>query len=581
MNKIQIVFQLNGNNVSVNVDPNKRLLDMLREDLNCKSVKEGCGEGECGACTVIRNGKAITSCSVLAGQVEGDSILTLEGISVNGEPDEIQKAFMEAGAIQCGFCTPGMVLSAKALLMKNPHPTHSDIRRALSGNLCRCTGYTKIIEAVELAANNIKKVESREKDRDTIIGHSFPRKDALQKATGTARFVADLSFDNMLYGEVLYSSIPHAKIKSIDVDKALKIPGIIKVLTFKDLPGENVLNSAMMDQQVLMSNKVYRIGDPIAIVAGETKELVYEAVKSINVEYEELEPVFTIDQALKKDAPIIHGNSNIMFRRFIERGNMEEGFANSDIIVENTYTSPRLSHMYLEPEGATAIYENGIITVYCCCQYAHFARGEVARVLKMPLSKVRVVLTTVGGGFGGKQDYALICHAALLAFYTRRPVKIVRTRKESTIASTKRHPFTIKAKTGATKDGKLMATQAVMFGDTGAYGDSGPSVATRAVLHFMGPYDVPNLKAECTLVYTNNPTSGSFRGFGVPQVAICHEGQMNALARELKIDPLEFRLLNAHKNGSVTATGQLLERVGFVETLLQAKQRAKNAMLGK
>lgn len=417
-------------------------------------------------------------------------------------------------------------------------------------------------------------------ERDlSVLKRSVERKDGLLKVKGETRFAADITFENMLYGGVFRSTVPHANIKRLDISKAQALPGVACVLTAEDVLGANRTGIIIRDEPCLVDDKIRRVGDAIALVAAETKELVNEALELIEIEYELLEPILTIERALEEDSPKVHGTTNIHGKKHLETGNVDEAFAKCDVIVEHTYNTSMLTHMFIEPDAGVARYEDGVMTVYASTQNPHYDRNDVARVMNLPNNKVRVVQVATGGGFGGKLDLSVQCHIALLAHYTNRPVKMVRSRRESTMVSSKRHPMTFVAKTGATKDGKVLACEVKIYGDTGAYASYGPAVNTRAVVHAMGPYDVPNVRIDSIFVYTNNPMCGAFRGFGVPQAAFCHEGQMNALAKELNMDPVQLRILNAHKVGTTIATGQVLEEsVGFIETLVQADAKAKEVM---
>jgi len=600
LEQVNVTFILNDENVSVKVDPGKRLLDMLREDFLLTGVKEGCSEGECGACTVLIDGRAVTSCLVLAPQVNGHRVTTIEGLQKNGELHPLQQSFIDSGAVQCGFCTPGMILSAKALLDINQHPTREDIKTAISGNLCRCTGYEKIIKAVEMAVkymeerdenskkNTISDKEAAEQlskttllDDTAAVGKRIVKTDALKKTTGEALFANDMHFENMLFGKVLRSKVPHAILKSIDTTDAKNLPGVKAVLTYKDIPGANRVGILLKDEPVLVDSKIARIGDPIALVAAETREIAEEALELIKIEIDELTPVVDVQEAMKEDSIKIHGDTNILAMKNLLKGDIEEGFKRSDIIVENYYKTHFVSHMFIEPECGIGNYENGVLTVWCSSQNVHFDQGEVARVLNMPKSKVRIIQAETGGGFGGKLDISTQCYVALLSYYTKRPVKIVYSREESTVASSKRHPAIIRCKTGATKEGNLMALDADVILDTGAYASYGPGVITRTVVHLTGPYEIPNVKIKGYLVYTNNPMAGAMRGFGVPQAAIVHESQMDILAKELGISPYKIRKINVLKPGSYTATNQLLtSSVGIEKTLDAAAEKAKEVLKG-
>ncbi|MGL6202406.1 MAG: xanthine dehydrogenase family protein molybdopterin-binding subunit [Lachnospiraceae bacterium] len=413
----------------------------------------------------------------------------------------------------------------------------------------------------------------------SVMGKSVTRKDAMEKVLGTAKFAADMKMPGMLYGGVIRSTIAAGLVKSIDASAALAIPGVECVLTYKDIPGKNRIGIILKDEPVLVDDKIRRYGDAIALVAAETSELVHEAMEAIKVEYEEHEPILTVERAAETDSPKVHGDTNLYQIKHLEHGNVDDAFEKCDIIIENDYETPMLSHMFIEPDAGLAYYENGIMTVYSSTQNPHFDRGEIAGMLGFPNNRVYSVQMVTGGGFGGKLDISVQCHVALLAYHTGRPVKIVRTREESTAVSAKRHPMKMHYKTGATKDGKILAVQVNMVSDSGAYASYGPAVITRAAVHAAGPYEVPNIRVDANFYYTNNPMAGAFRGFGVPQVAVAHEGQMNAVAKALNMDPIELRLINAHRPGSETSTGQTLDdNVGFIQCLEAARDKAADVL---
>lgn len=415
-----------------------------------------------------------------------------------------------------------------------------------------------------------------------VIGKSVEKKDSLSKVLGTAKFAADIEFENMLFGAVKRSEVPSAVLKNIDTSKAKALPGVAAVLTYKDIPGGNRIGIIIKDEPILVDDNIRRIGDALAIVAAETKEIAEEALKLIEVEYEELKPVFSIDDALKEDSHKVHGTTNILMEKHLLKGDVGKAFEECDVIVENTYQTNYVAHMFIEPEAGIAKYENGIVSVWCSTQNPHFDRGEVARMLNMPQNKVRVIQAVTGGGFGGKLDISVQCHAALLSYYTGRPVKFVTDREESMKVSSKRHPIKMNVKTGAKKDGTILAMQAYFTSDTGAYASYGPAVITRAMTHMSGPYFIPNVKLDATFVYTNNPMAGAYRGFGVPQAAIAHEGQMDALAEKLGMSPVDIRLKNALRVGDFTPTNQqLLDSVGIVETIEKAVEKAKEVIFNE
>lgn len=413
----------------------------------------------------------------------------------------------------------------------------------------------------------------------STVGKSVTKKDAMEKALGKTRFAADIEIEGMVYGAVVRSPHPAALIKRIDASKALAMKGVYCVLTAGDIPGANRIGIIIKDEPVLVDDKVRRVGDAVALVAADTLALAREAAQAVEVEYELLEPVLSFERAMEKDSPKIHGENNIYQKKTLIHGDIEKGFAESDIIIENTYETSMLSHMFIEPDAGLAHYRDGVMTLISSTQNPHYDRDEVARMLNIPYSRVRNIQAATGGGFGGKLDVSVQCHAALLAWHTNRPVKMVRTRRESTMVSSKRHPITIYAKTGAAEDGTLKALYCHITSDSGAYASYGPAVITRAMVHCSGPYEIPNVKVDAQFVYSNNPMCGAFRGFGVPQVSVCHEGQMDALGRALGIDPFELRLKNALRSGSAIATNQVLYNgVGFVETLERAREKSAEVM---
>ena len=415
-----------------------------------------------------------------------------------------------------------------------------------------------------------------------VLNRRVPKVDAEAKALGTAKFAADYFMPNMLYGGVFRSTVPHALIKKLNLDKARALPGVVCVLDHTAIPGKNRFGIIIKDEPCLVDDKVRRYGDAIAVVAAETPEILEEALQLIEVEYEELPVIHNFDEALAEGAICVHGTTNVHAKKHLEFGNVDEAWAQCDVIVENTYSTHVLSHMFIEPDAGIAFLdEQGVMNVIVSSQNPHYDRNEVAGLLGWPMNKVRVKQAFTGGGFGGKLDIGVQLHIALMAWYTKRPVKMVRSREESTIASSKRHPITMKCKTGATKDGRLVAVDCVMTCDAGAYGSYGPAVIGRAPVHIVGPYECPNVRCDALFVYSNNPMCGAFRGFGVPQAAVCHEGQMDALAKALHMDPLELRMKNAHRVGTVIPTGQkLTESVGCLDTMIQAQKKAREVIPG-
>ncbi len=567
----RVKLQVNGDWHALEVGEKESLLDVLRERLRLTGTKNGCGEGHCGACTVIVDGKARRACITRAARLDGSSIWTIEGLAREGHLHPVQQAFVASGAIQCGFCTPGMIMAAKALLDANPHPTRDEIRDALANNLCRCTGYVKIVAAVELAADLMAAGQSAEQGV-TGVGVSAIRPDAALKATGKALYAADMFFDGMLYGAVLRSAYPHARLLRVDVGEARTMPGVHAVLTADDVPGRKTHGLVVDDWPVFAWDKVRYVGDAIAAVAAESPETARAALERIHVEYEPLPVVTDPVRALEPDAPRVHEQGNLVSEARVLRGDVEEAFRNAAVVVEQTYETPFNEHAFLEPETSVAVpREDGGITIYVGSQIPFADQAQVAASLALPVEKVRIIQSAVGGAFGGKEDISTQIHAALLAQATGRPVKLSLSRRESIRVHPKRHATRIWLKTAATADGRLLAVKARIWGDTGAYASLGPHVIRRAATHVSGPYAIPNADIVSYTVYTNNPPAGAFRGFGATQAHFAAECQMDILAERLGISPLEIRRKNAVRVGSAMATGQILrESVGLPDTIERA-----------
>jgi selenium-dependent xanthine dehydrogenase len=579
MNDRQIIgFYVNGHFREVEVGRKTTLLQVLRDEFHLTGTKNGCGQGQCGACTVIVDGKAVRSCVYLAHRADGKRVETIEGLARDGELHPLQKAFIEHGAIQCGFCTPGMIMAAKALLDAKPRPIREDIYQALERNLCRCTGYAKIIEAI-LAASGQRPGLGKVRPTKTFqaVGHPLPRPDARAKATGEAVFAADLYFARMLHGKVLRSRHPHARVLRVDASKAQALSGVVAVLTAADVPGARNHGLLRNDWPVLAYDKVRYVGDAVALVAAETEEIAEAALDLIEVDYEPLPVIASAEAALAEDAPLVHGEGNVLKHLTFQRGDVEAAFAQADIVIENEYRTPAGDHSFVEPEAGVAnVDDEGNVTVYAGSQIPFDDQRQIAASLDLPQDKVRVVQTKVGGAFGGKEDIHVQIHVALLAQATGRPVKLVFTRQESMIVHPKRHATVIQLKTAVTKAGKLLAVQAHIVGDTGAYASLGEPVMTRTATHATGPYEVPNFKVDCYAVHTNNPPAGAYRGFGVPQATFASETQMDILAEKLGISPFELRRINALKVGATTATGQTLrESVGLLECLERVEEQVR------
>ena len=568
----KISFIVNERNYTFDNMQEMSLLKFLRDYLGLLGAKNGCNQGHCGTCTVIVDGKAKRACLMKLLKLDGVCIETIENLNKDGKLHPIQEAFIQEGAVQCGFCTPGMVMAAKALLDVNLNPTDEDIKDALKFNICRCTGYASIIRAIKKAAlimSNAFKVIP-EKDRSKSgIGESPIKKDAYDKVTGKPIFADDIYFDDMIYGKLLLSAHPFAKVKNIDDTKAFKQPGVIKVLTAKDIPGRNGFGLLNPHQPVLADGIVRYMGDPIALVLAESEEQAEAALKYIAVDYEPLKGVFSPEDGMKEGAPLIHEDGNVMKHVQVRRGNIDKAFAMADIIIEGTYTTPMVEHAYLEAESAVAkIEEDGTVIVMTASQGSHAFRESISSCLDITEEKVRVIYTPAGGAFGGKEEPTVQIHCALGAMITGRPVKMTLTRQESLIMSTKRHWERMHYRHGATKDGRVIAVEARIIADAGAYESLSQPVVFRSAVVGAGPYDIPNIKIDSYGVYTNHCPGGAFRGFGSTQVAFGAEQQMDKIARALDIDPFTIRKINGLKEGRATITGQVLKGdTGYIQTV--------------
>jgi len=415
------------------------------------------------------------------------------------------------------------------------------------------------------------------------VGIEIPKVDVLEKTLGEAKYGADLSISDPLYLKVIRSPKPHAKILRIEIDEALRVPGVEKIFTSKDIPGKNFVGTINKDQPILASDRVRYVGDPVALVAAKTEEVAEEASKKLAVVYEDLPSITHPEEALQPYAPLIHEKGNLLLEFHVIKGDSQRGFKEADVTIEETYTTTWVDHAYLEPDaGISYLDEEGRITVVCPTQNVHYDQKEVASVLSLPLEQVRIIQCATGGGFGGRLDITVQCLLALAVFHLKKPVKIVYSREEVFQVTSKRHPLKIRYKSGVKKDGTLTAVEVDILGDTGAYASYGSTVAVRSAVHATGPYQVPNVKVRSRMAYTNNSWSGAMRGFGVPQMAFAHESQMDLLAQALKMDPIEIRLKNSLRVGSETATGQtLMASVGIGETLRKVKEWMNRSAISK
>jgi len=557
---------VNGKAYEISVEGSCTLLTLLRDRLHLTGTKNGCGKGDCGACTVLVDGKPVRACITPVRKIEGKAIETIEGLGTLRRLHPLQTAFLKSAAVQCGFCTPGMILRAKALLDRNSSPGSEDIKEALATNLCRCTGYQPIVDAVLLAAKALRgEITLDLKSLEAPgIGSNVVGPDSIEKVRGTAKYGADFYIEGMLIVGVVRSPHHHARILNIDTSQAKKVEGVELVITSKDIPGVNRTGTtSLKDQPVLAEGKVRYLGEPVVAIAARDPRALKQAMGKVNISFEELAPVFSPNDALSEGHVAVHDSGNLVYSREIVHGDVQGGFEECDIIVEEEFSTGLVEHAYIEPEAGIAYKKGDAIYIHTGGQDVHFYQAEIARVLGLKdteWNRLRIIQVPTGGGFGGKIDLSVQGILALLAAKTDKALKYSYSREESFLSSPKRHPFTVFVKVGAKKNGRLHALRVSLLADTGAYSSWGRGVLNRAAVHATGPYEIPHVFVEGRLVYTNNPVSGAFRGFGVPQATFAIESALDILAERLKIDPFRLREINVIKEGSVTATGQRLER---------------------
>ena len=575
-------FTVNGQVVTTR--KKQTLLRFLRDELHLTSVKDGCSQGACGACTVIIDGKTCKACVPTTDRLEGKNILTVEGLS-KWESEVFTYAYGETGAVQCGFCIPGMVMCTKALLDVNPDPTEAEIKYAIRNNYCRCTGYVKIIAAVKLAAKILREgvIPAKSAD-DWKIGSRVHRLDVEEKVLGFGKYPDDFYMDGMCYGSALRSKYPRARVMSIDASAAKALPGVVAVLTAEDIPGENKIGHLKHDQYTLIpvGGLTHYLGDAVALVAAEDMETVERAKKLIKVEYEVLPAVHSIEEARAMDAPLVFDEeeSNVQAYKHVSRGNAKEAIKNAKHVITQHFETPWTEHAFLEPECAVAyIDEDGDVRIISTDQDAYCTFHECS--LMLGTDKVKAENALVGGGFGGKEDMTVQHHAALLAYRTGRPVKVRLTRAESLLIHPKRHHFVMDFTMGCDENGRILGVKAKVASDTGAFASLGGPVLERACTHAAGPYAYENFEIEGTAYYTNNPPAGAFRGFGVTQTCFATETLLNMMADEIGITPWEIRYRNAIRPGGVLPKVQIVdESSGLAETLEAVKVEYDGGLAG-
>jgi CO/xanthine dehydrogenase Mo-binding subunit/aerobic-type carbon monoxide dehydrogenase small subunit (CoxS/CutS family) len=588
-----LTLMINGKLYQLSFIPGETLAELLRERLGLTGTKIGCSEAECGACTVLIDDEPVMSCSFLAGRAQGKKVTTIEGLAqilsseaqvTNLHP--LQEAFITFGALQCGFCTPGQLMCAYALLKRNPDPSRAEIRQAMEGVLCRCGAYLAIERAVQAASEKIQHGTlifppalpiTRQDHRQ--VGKVHIRPDAIAKVTGEAKYTDDLHFPGMAYGRVKRAGVPHAILRALDVHQARQIPGVLAVLTANDLPGAHYHGLDKVDWPILVGigEQVRYVGDAVAILAAETGNIAARALEQIQADYELLPTVTGAVDSHQPGAPRLHDQGNLLKHISVRKGSIERGFKEAELILEHTFHTPSMEHLFMEPECSIArLTPGGQMEIYVGSQIPYSDRQQVANALGWPEEQVRIVGQTIGGAFGGKEDIAGQVHAALLAQAIGRPVKLRFDRHESMLVHPKRHATQIRLRVGARHGGEITAIESELYGDTGAYASLGEKVMERTTTHSSGPYEIPNVNADCYAMYTNNPPAGAFRGFGVTQSIFAIESMMDILAEALHMDPLALRRVNALREGSVTSTGQILrESVGLLDCMEKVEAEMK------
>ena len=565
------MFTIKVNGKEYTSQKDQKLLTFLREDLKLTGTKDGCSEGVCGTCTVLVDGKKVKACVPKLSKLEGKEIVTIEGLSER-EYDVYEHCFAQAGAVQCGFCIPGMVIAAKHLLDENPNPTREDVKKAIHPNLCRCTGYKKIEDAILMAAEFFREEKEIPEPVTKIHMQSYAKRlDAKEKVNGEGLFADDLHFDGMLHAKGVYSKYPRAKINSIDIRKAQAHPHCVKILTKKDVPC-NKIGHIKQDWDVMMGEgDITRyVGNVLAVVAVDDSDYLQEVCDLVDVDATELEPVTNPFDALRGDAPLVHEDGNIMSRENLVRGNVNEAIKNSKYVVTRKYKTSWQEHGFMEPECAVALPEGDGVRIYSTCQSVYDVQRECSTMLQVDPEKVHVTATLVGGGFGGKEDMTVKPYAALMALATGKPVKVKYSRQESLDYHVKRHPMEMEFTTACDENGILTGMKGIIVADTGAYASLGGPVLQRACTHAAGPYNYQNIDILGMSVYTNNVVSGAFRGFGVTQSCFATESNINLLAEMVGIDPWEIRRRNAIKPGDVLPNGQTADPNTYMVECLDA-----------
>ncbi|MDE2293026.1 MAG: selenium-dependent xanthine dehydrogenase [Elusimicrobia bacterium] len=576
-------FTLNGKKREWRGDPQKSLLRWLRDDEGVITAKDGCSpQASCGCCTVHLSGKPVLSCVTAMAKVDGGDVVTPEGLAPERQT-AFADAFSQCGGAQCGFCIPGIVMRADAMLAKDPSPSREDIARGLNQHLCRCTGYVKIVDAIETAAKSLREgTPVPAAKTDGKVGARLPKVDMKEAVLGLRPYVADMTLPKTLHGALRLSDHPRAKVLKVDAAEALGMPGVERVLTAADIPGQHRVGLIAADWPVLVGEgELTRyVGDVLAVVVAATRDQARAAAAKVRVDYEVLEPVTDVFEALKPGAPKVHETGNVLSVSKAKKGDVDAAFKRCAFVHEGVYKTQVIEHAYMEPEAALAEPTKDGVRVYSQGQGVYEDRRQLAAMLGLSEPAVEVVLVPNGGGFGGKEDLSCQGHAALAARLLGVPVKIELSRDESILMHPKRHPLHMEYKLGCSKDGELLALKARIYGDSGAYASVGAKVLERAAGHSTGAYYVPNVDVEATAVYTNNLPCGAMRGFGANQATFAMECAVDELCELGDFDRWKFRWANALTEGKSTATGQVLASgVGVRATLEAVKDRFESAKL--
>jgi CO/xanthine dehydrogenase Mo-binding subunit/aerobic-type carbon monoxide dehydrogenase small subunit (CoxS/CutS family) len=597
MSQERLTFVLNGEVRDLLVDPRATLVTLLRDHLDLTGTKCVCGVGECGACTVLVDGFPLLACSTLATSVRGKRVQTIEGVAHGHWLHPIQQAFIECGAIQCGYCTPGMIMAAKALLEENPQPTRDEVRRHMAGNLCRCTGYVKIVDAVLLAAERIRagdrgtdaRASGSEALTGDVVGRRITQPEAVAKATGSLRYVSDLRLPGMLHAKLLRSPHPHARVVRVDKRKAERLPGVVAVLAPEDVADWKGFDRGLKDMPMIaggytvppdervLNPRARHVGDAVAAVAATTLEIAEEAVGLLEVEYERLPFVLEPEAALAPEAPRLSDHCERNLGKHLDylypAGDVEAALEAAACVVQGDFSTSKQEHCTEETAACVAqLSLDGKLTVWSQCQLAHMARRELANIFNLPVRKVRVITPPVGGSFGQRGALCAEAYAVALAIQTRKPVKLVFTREENFVGLESRTAFRHHVALGFTKDGALTAIKTKMLGKLGGYMGCGPMASGIAMLMGLGHYRVPNRAGEADMVLTNTPMSGAMRGFGNPEIMWGIEQLMDEAAEKLGLDPVDLRLKNLKEVGETANMGLPIQSTYLRECVVQGAQ---------